>query len=245
MSNLNQNREQYLNKAKDLIMPIFESKGFSIPKEFDKIVLSVGFPKGSRKAIGQHWMNYDNDGQFIDHQIFINPVIDDSIKAIDILIHELCHAIQTANKPDAKAHGSEFIELAKAIGLERGTIIKKGKEVKSYTATHANHSLKGQIKSWVQNELGEYPHEQLHERSIPKQGTRLLKAFCPQGDGGKGEYKVRITNGVADMGLPICPCCEGDYQDAIRSALKDETLKLDPDSIDLDYIAEPYRLILE
>ena len=137
------------------------------------------------------------------------------------------------------------IVLAKAIGLERGTIIKKGKEVKSYTATHANHSLTEQIKSWVQNELGEYPHEQLHERSIPKQGTRLLKAYCPKGNGGKGEYKVRITNGVAEMGLPVCPCCEGLYHDAIKKVLSNKIVKLKPDTIDLDDLAEPFRLILE
>lgn len=240
MSNLNLNREAYLEKAKDIIMPIFKSKGFNLPDDKQNIALSVGFSR-SRKAVGSYNPNYDKEGKFIDHQIFINPTIDDSIEVIDTLIHELCHAIQKANHPLSKGHGSEFIELCKAIGLERKPVRKGKKVINSWTGASANDSLRMQIKKWVDNELGQYPHNHLNIHSMPKQSTRLLKAFCPQGDGGQGEYKVRITNGVADMGLPICPCCEGSYQDAIRSALNDD----DIDNIDLDDIAEPYRLRLE
>ena len=75
----------------------------------------------------------------------------------------------------------------------------------------------------------------------------MLKAFCPQGNGGKGDYKVRMSQGVSEMGMPVCPCCEGKYQDAIRKALTDDIagLKQKPDTINFDIIAEPFRLILE
>ena len=103
-----------------------------------------------------------------------------------------------------------------------------------------------EIKKWVDNELGQYPHNHLNIHSIPKQGTRLLKAYCPQSNGEKGDYKVRITQGVADIAVPICGCCEGLYQDALKEAIQ-EVIDNDErvDSIDFDDIAEPFRLILE
>ena len=93
MSNINLNREAYLEKAKDIVLPILESKGFKLPEGKRDIALSVGFSR-SRKAVGSWNANYDKEGKFIDHQIFINPNIYDSIEVIDNLIHELCHTIK-------------------------------------------------------------------------------------------------------------------------------------------------------
>jgi hypothetical protein len=60
--------------------------------------------------------------------------------------------------------------------------------------------------------LGPYPHARLNDVR-KRQSTRMLKATCPNPDcairlnvAGNKPYTVRITQRLADAGMPSCPC---------------------------------------
>ena len=193
------NRETYLNSIIDKSTELFKQHGWEIENYRDKLKVSCGFPKGVRgsrngKVIGVHYSTTVSAKGF--HEMFITPEISDSSRVIDVLLHELCHAIQREQfGPYVPAHGKEFGKIARSIGLE-------GK----LTATVAGDGLKYIISKWIE-ELGEYPHAEMtlaDATGRKKQTTRLLKAICSNG----GEYKFRITRTIAnDYGLPNCMCC--------------------------------------
>lgn len=185
MSPIHATREQWLTRATEVMRSgLFKQAGAEIPT----VRLSVGFPGGSRgkKAIGQYWPSPLISDQV--PQVFISPVIGDPIRALDILVHELVHAVH----PTAK-HGKVFKRLAVAVGLT-------GK----MTATVAGPELTAKLKALSQ-ELGPYPHGQISLANRPgKQGTRLVKVACPS-----CEYPVRVTRKwLDDLGAPSCPCGE-------------------------------------
>lgn len=174
-------REQYLNAATDVLRSgLFASFQATVPP----VKVSVGFPGGgsARKRIGEHWSpksSADGIGQ-----VFISPVLGDSLRVLDVLTHELVHACT----PGA-GHGKAFSQLAKRIGLE-------GKP----TATVAGPQLTARLNDII-NDLGPYPHAELRLTDRKKQTTRLIKCSCPCG------YTVRTTRTwIEACGAPLCPC---------------------------------------
>ena len=179
------NREAWLKRAAKLLTPTLEAAGSPPPLN---IRYSCGWPgvnKGG-KRIGECWASTaSKDGHF---EIFISPSIDDPLRVLDILLHEMVHACVGLEC----GHKGEFKRVAKSVGL-------KGK----MTATHAGEELKENLVNLCR-ELGEYPHAELkkaHHSGPKKQGTRLLKVVCPT-----CEYTVRITQKWLNIGLPVCPC---------------------------------------
>ena len=116
----------------------------------------------------------------------IEPSISESSRAVDILIHEICHALTLGD-----GHGKLFKQCALSVGLT-------GK----MTATIASDSLKLKIDEWIKA-IGEYPHAKLTlNDNRKKQSTRLIKCECECG------YNIRITRKwLNDLGAPICPSC--------------------------------------
>jgi len=176
------NREAWLERAIALLRPDFEDNQTPLPV---LIKVSVGWPGGKRsaKAIGQYWPPALSTNDI--PQIFISPVIEDPVRALDILVHELVHAATPGD-----GHGKAFKRCALAMGLE-------GK----MTATVAGPGLTARL-TLLRTALGEYPHGALREgaRATPKQGTRLLKACCDSCG-----YTVRVTMKWLDLGAPLCP----------------------------------------
>ncbi|WP_157837088.1 SprT-like domain-containing protein [Geminisphaera colitermitum] len=175
-------REAYLMRAAELLREDFRAAGSDIPP----VRLSVGFPKrGGKSAIGSCWKREaSKDGAF---QIFISPVLEDSIEALAALAHELCHACT-----DCTGHGSDFGRIARAIGLE-------GK----LTATYAGPKLTARLNALIEGELGKYPHAALtpEQSGVKKQGTRLVKCVCEESG-----YTVRTTRQwLVQYGPPISP----------------------------------------
>lgn len=178
-------REKWLERAiARLKEGLFKRYGYKVPP----VRVSVGFPsgRGSKKAIGQHWSpKAASDGK---GNIFISPVIDDSMTALGILCHELVHAVVGNDK----GHGPEFRECALKIGLE-------GK---------MTHALPGKaLNIWLKVclvKLGEYPHRKINLALGPvkKQTTRLVKMECP-----KCGYVARATRIHIEAKGPLyCPC---------------------------------------
>lgn len=171
---------------------VFKSNGVELPP----VRVSVGWPGGrgpKGKVIGQCWKRaVSSDGV---NQLFVSPVLGDSARVIDVLTHELVHAVDDC----ANGHKGAFLELARKVGLE-------GKA----TATVAGEALQAELDLIVE-QLGEYPHAVLggtpddSAEGPKKQGTRMLKLVCASDpvDG----YTVRTTQKWLDLGMPSCPCC--------------------------------------
>jgi len=185
-------REEWLVKATKLLRPVFDKRtdGWTVP---DNVRTSCGFPRGARKAIGQCWSSDNSADDTL--EVFISPVVDDSIDVLQILVHELVHAAVGLKA----GHREPFGTVARAMALE-------GK----LTATVAGDTFKREIAAPLLAKLGDYPHAALTVGGIntgpKKQGTRMLKAFCP-----KCDYTVRTTAKWLDIATPTCPdeSCKG------------------------------------
>lgn len=184
-------REEWLVSAVAALTPLFEELGETVPA----VRVSVGWPGGNGRknsVIGQCWATAASSDKVA--QLFISPVLDDAVRVLDVLAHELVHAVDDC----LSGHKGRFAKIAKALGLT-------GK----MTATVAGDDLKAKLEEIAQ-ELGEYPHAALVNPGQgadgpKKQTTRMLKAECPEGSG----YKVRLTRQwLEEFGAPICPCHE-------------------------------------
>lgn len=184
-------REDWLDRAAGLL---FREKwnGFPIP-EFR---VSVGWPLGTRVAkrkgkggcIGQCW----SAGLASDRiaQIFISPILTDSVQIVATLAHELIHAILPGN-----GHDRHFAAVAYAIGLEGPP-----------TATVASPDFAEWVRVSVVGVLGDYPSGGLTAKETEKRkkdGTRQLKLECP-----KCGFLCRTSQKWIDYALPVCGACE-------------------------------------
>lgn len=190
MSTTYSTREEWLVAGVKALAPLFETVGHSLPP----VRVSVGFAGGrgnKASVIGQCWhpaATTDGVGQ-----VFVSPTLDDAIRVLDVLAHELVHAIN--HKNDKTGHGKDFAAIAKPLGLT-------GK----MTATVAGPALEAELVL-VAESLGAYPHAALAtasnaEDAPKKQGTRMLKVECAESG-----YTVRMTRKWLDeYGAPVCPC---------------------------------------
>ena len=152
------NREQWLLSATDELKALFKQAGETVPND---VKVSCGFPLGFRagskhQAIGVcHPRSHSESGV---NEIFINPNQDDSLRVLDVLVHELIHAIDDCQS----GHGAPFRRIALAVGLT-------GK----MTATVASPELEEKLKV-ILEKLGEYPHAKI-QAVKKKQSTRMIK----------------------------------------------------------------------
>lgn len=178
-------REQWLIAVADACRPLFAKHKAEIPAA-DKLRFSCGFPRGSRKAIGQAWSTRASATSHA--EIFVSPEIEDAVRVADILVHELVHVVVGIEH----GHKKPFGKLARALGLE-------GK----LTATTAGAALRAELQAIV-DMVGPYPGSRLSPMDgggPKKQSTRMLKCECPSCG-----YVVRTTAKWLKVGLPICPC---------------------------------------
>lgn len=175
------NREDYLNQGVAALAGLFQAKGYDLPS----VNVSCSWPGGgsARKRIGECWPRSASKAKI--NEIFISPSIESSTQALDILAHELIHAIDDCKH----GHRKEFTKIMRAIGLE-------GKP----TATVAGERLHAELET-ITETLGEYPHKKLTPPG-PKQKNRQLKAVCV--DCGavwrmSSKWLTQVT---------VCPCCQ-------------------------------------
>lgn len=158
---------------------------------YPEVHISVGFPstgRGSAKRarIGECWsekVSGDNKAH-----IFIIPTMNDGLRVLDIVAHEMIHAILGTEE----GHGKNFRKMALAIGLE-------GK----MTATTASPKLITKLQEII-DLIGDYPQPEFKiGEKRKKQSTRMLKAVCETTG-----YVARLSNKwINEYGAPICPCC--------------------------------------
>lgn len=179
-------REQWLMAGMDALRPLFAAHGYDVPAQ---VRVSCGWPGGgsARKRIGEAWSpKAASDGVA---QIFISPTLDDAVRVLDVLAHEMVH-VTVGNEA---GHGKVFRACATAIGLT-------GK----MTATVAGPELETKLAGIAQR-LGAYPNAKLNLGSRKKQTTRMVKLQCPDPQCECGGYSVRTTRKWLDVGMPSCP----------------------------------------
>jgi len=181
-------REQWLLQMVERMRSVFEQAGYPLPPH---IRVSCGWPTqralaptGKNRSTGQCFSTAcSSDGA---HEVFVSPALDDPQRVAEVLVHELCHAVDNCRH----GHGPEFRAMATAVGLE-------GK----MTATVAGPQLRERLNA-LHSQMPEYPHRTLDMRvDGKKQGTRLLKIVCPACG-----YTARTTRQWIERGLPTCPC---------------------------------------
>ena len=185
---MNMNRETWLNTiTQAYLVKHFASKGYTIPAN---VRLSASFTSrgaGMRKGqktrrIGECWTSSASGDNTI--EIMISPVIQDSVKAVGILIHELVHA----TVGNEAGHGKVFKQCALSVGLQG-----------QMRSTSASPELKAIIQSWVL-EAGQYPHAPLTQSGIKKQSTRMIKCVCSHCG-----YQVYTSKKWIEVVPPSCP----------------------------------------
>lgn len=176
------NRESWLLAAtEELRGGLFRSCGATIPP----VRVSVGFPGGgsARTRIGEYWLAHACTDAV--PQIFISPVLDNPVRILDVLVHELVHAVHPKD-----GHGKAFRKLALAVGLT-------GK----MKATVAGPELEKSLND-LSASLGALPHSSINLKDRKKQTTRLNKVECASCG-----YTCRVTAKWLDaMGAPLCSC---------------------------------------
>lgn len=182
-------REEWLEMAAThLGAKVFSPHGYDLPA----IKVTVGFPSTNalgmrQRRIGECWKRSCSTDNA--NQIFLSPLLDNPIKYVDVLAHELVHAVDDCEN----GHKGKFKAICQKIGLTEGPP----------KSASAGSELLGVIQNII-DELGEFPHGTLSAASKEKkQSTRLLKVVCP----GCG-YTVRTTAKWIEVGMPICPCGE-------------------------------------
>jgi hypothetical protein len=157
-----------------------------------KYRVSCGFPigyRGSRSgkvALGQAFdPSISADGTF---EVFINPILDNPLDVIAVLLHELAHVwagIQCG-------HRGEFARICRAVGL-----------VGPMTATVPGDELRVKLQQIV-DELGDYPHAKVDPNARKKQGTRLLKLQCSDCGWTARVSALQGNRLHADSACPVC-----------------------------------------
>ena len=184
----NGTREEYLQKAKDeLNNRVFKQAGYEIPELKISCSWALGTADKNKKTLGQcvprSWSKANIN------EIMIMPTVDDSEKVIDILAHELVHAVDD-NK---SGHGAGFRKICLAVGLN-------GSSQMRYAC--AGDELKQTITEIVKD-IGLYPHSELQIHKRKRQSTRMLKVSCTECN---FSYRTSRKN-IAMMANTICNGC--------------------------------------
>lgn len=181
-------REDWLEQMIDLLRPDFEKIEAPLPET--TIRVSCGFPSKSALAkkaprIGECWGVESSEDK--SYQVFISPVLKNSLEVAATLVHELVHCVAGI---ECK-HRGRFPKIAKQIGLE-------GK----MTETTAGEALKTRLGELIEK-LGEYPHARLVASHTPKtQSCRQLKVTCVE----CGCICRMSQKALDDPGPPTCAC---------------------------------------
>ena len=173
-------RETYLRKATErLSKSLFTKNGQTVPAD---VRVSSSLPsKGAftqrKRRIGECYPRSCSSAKV--NEVFVSPTVDDSIKVLGILVHELCHAIDDCQS----GHGKAFTDIARAVGLEG-----KPTECTAVEGTPLYDLLAKYVKRY-----GDYPHKKIDISSgHKKQTTRQIKIECECG------FKVRASRKVIE-----------------------------------------------
>ncbi|HJT55778.1 MAG TPA: SprT-like domain-containing protein [Ktedonobacteraceae bacterium] len=183
-------REAWLQAAAAFLMDYVVERG--LPRV--EVRVSCGWPlRGGvgrrRTVIGQCFPpTASKDGK---PQIFISPLLSESIDVLGVLLHELIHACFGCQF----GHGKQFSQAARRAGLAGPP-----------TATTVGDVLRPVLVSYVE-QVGPYPHAAILVKPKDKIGSRLRLYQC----GCEPPVKVRVAS---DRFQARCLVCDGLFKQA-------------------------------
>ncbi len=190
-------REDWLEQLIDKLRPHYAAAEVPIP---EKVRVSFGWP--SRNALGtksrrmgECWMvETAEDGV---NQIFLSPLLTDSLEAAGVLAHELVHAAL----PTGAGHKKPFAKACKKVG------VTDGPPKSAMPGPELREVLNGILAT-----MDPYPHAALSPKTVEKKQTaRMLKISCIGDSSDSGElheeYILRGSAKVLARGIPECPVC--------------------------------------
>lgn len=177
-------RQAWLEDAVRELRPLFASKGKPLP---EKLRVSIGWSTSGKRALGSCYS--DENSTDAHREIFVAPVVTESLRIMGTLAHECCHAAL----PFGHGHDKVFAGLGRSIGL-----VGKPKNLGEGGAAFAWF-----VANFVKAH-GEYPSGAIASGSkAGKQGTAMLKVACKECG-----YTIRTTAKWLAFGTPLCPCNE-------------------------------------
>ena len=175
MDKIYTDREQWLNAAIILLINELFTKAGIQPEswELHKYAVSCGFPIGYRGSrTGKVTLGQAFDPAISSNgtaEMFINPIMDDVVEVLLVLLHEMVH-VYVGNQ---EGHKGAFANVAKAVGLQTPLTALMSAEGEY----NASPLLITEIRA-IAEILGEYPHSKVDPQMRKKQGTRMLKISC-------------------------------------------------------------------
>ena len=191
------NREHWLIEAANMLenmvlLPALDALNETLPTPL-KYSVSIGHTQ-SKNSIGECWRKAQSSDKETS-QIFITPTINDSVRVLDILLHEMIHAADDCES----GHKNFFARVARKCDLQ-------GK----FTATHAGDTLKETLLDIV-DALGDIPHHKLTVGGTikPKQKARMLKIECHVCEFTFRASRTQLER-ITRRNTSQCPCCGDD-----------------------------------
>jgi len=178
-------REQWLTQATIIIRTAWAKLGVDVPAD---VKMACGFPGGGspRRRIGECWPRARSAAGV--NEVMISPVLDQPLVVLDVLGHELLHAVD-----DCKSgHGAAFTKASKVVGYTGG----KHSKVERADA----HALMAAILA----KLGAYPHGKVAlvaKKRNASHGLHKLECGC-------GNVSYMTAKKIEEHGWPTCGSCE-------------------------------------
>ena len=174
------NREEWLQKAVGEVSLLFKPLGLRVPD----VQISMGFTGCGKNtnSIGECWPR--QAAQDNSNHIFISPVLETPFEVLEVVTHELVHAIDDCKHK----HGKEFKKIALDVGLEG-----------PMRSTNAGAGLGVELEE-IAKKLGKFPHKKL---KLPTK--RIVMRERPSGKCPKCEYRVPMLKLYLQFGAPLCP----------------------------------------
>lgn len=179
------NREAWLMEIAKGMEPIFKAYSLAPYR------LTCGWPCKNalatrKRVVGECHSNLISAGKI--HEIFISPLLADSLEVAGTVCHELAHIAAGL----AAGHKGKFIGVCKYVGLTNG------KPTTAMPGAPLSNTLAKLIGG-----IGDYPHKALTPTPKIAVATKDTSLVCPCG------CKVRISLAwLAKAGIPMCGCGE-------------------------------------
>jgi len=165
----------------EIITPVID-----IPTPAIRYSLTAPTTKNKKGVVlGTCWNRAASSDQT--NEIFISSNLDDSLRILDVLLHEQMHAFDN----NESGHGAAFQKLCRLVGLKGGS---NGRSKESFTCTVATPELEIELQAII-DYLGPIPHAKMDIdlNGAPKQKNRQLLVECDSCD-----FKFRASRKIID-----------------------------------------------
>jgi len=194
MTTTKQARELWLQKAITLFARNWSALGVTVPAD---VQVSCSFPGGgsAHTRIGECWPRSRSAAKV--NEVFINPSMDNTAAVLDVLGHELIHAVDDCRSK----HRGAFNTISRTVGYSGG----KQSKANSVEA----HALLACIAA----DIGPYPHGAI-QLTAPKRNPKagLHKYHCPE----CADVLYSTVANAERFGPPQCRVCYCEMQSTTR-----------------------------